>query len=124
MPRHLRQRQTLILMTALAAFSLSACANVKIPKLDLIKLPDFKAESEKLGEFPELADAPDLPEEVRNARQWDKTARDIIKIRDNFRAPIEPDRPKTAKEINREVNRLTREVNEYRADDPPAKKKK
>ena len=124
MPRLLRHRQTLIFITAITAFSLSACASVKIPKLDLIKLPDFKAESEKLGEFPELANAPGLPEEVRSARQWDNTARNIIKIRDNFKAPIEPDRPKTTKEINREVNRLTREVNEYRADDPPKKNKK
>ena len=121
MPRLLRRRQKLVLMTALTAFSLSACASVKLPKLDLIKLPDFKAETENLGDFPNLNDAPALPEDVKTARQWDRTAREIIKIRDGFRAPIEPNRPKTAAEIDREVDRLTDAVNEYRADDPPQK---
>lgn len=114
-----RQRQKLIIIAALTAMSLSACASVKIPKLDLGKLPGFNSSDEDLGEFPKLADAPALPEEVRSAKNWDKTANDIIKKRDNFNAPAEPNRPKTAQQIEREIDRLTDAVNAYRADDPP-----
>lgn len=104
---------------AFMALGLTACASVKIPKLDLMKLPDFRAESEKLGQYPAVEDAPGLPDEVRSDRDWDRVASDIIKIRDNFDSPVEPDRPKNEAEIDREINRLTDAVNEYRADDPP-----
>lgn len=109
----------LVLFAALMSMSLSACASVKIPNLDLMKLPDFRAESEKLGEYPAVENAPGLPSEIRTDRQWDRDAKAIIRIRDNFEAPREPDRVTSASDIEREINRLTDVVNEYRADDPP-----
>jgi len=108
-----------IALPAILAVTLSACASVKLPKLDLVKLPDFRKESENLGEFPELANAPELPEGVRTAEQWDETINDIIKSRDGFNTPAEHDRAITAAEVDSEINRLTNAVNAYRADDPP-----
>ena len=119
MPTVITQSKKSMIAALIMTISLTACANVKIPKLDLMKLPDFRAESEKLGEYPDVEDAPNLPEEVRSAREWDRTAEDIIKLRDGFDTPTESDRPKSASEIQREINRLTDSVNEYRADDPP-----
>ena len=108
-----------IALSAILAMTLSACASVKLPKIDLIKLPDFRKESENLGEFPELADAPASPDEVRSDENWDQTVRAIISARDNFNAPVEPARAKTEAEIDSEIDRLTNAVNAYRADDPP-----
>lgn len=119
MARIKMRHKRLVLLACLIAAGLSACASVKIPKLDLIKLPDFRAESEELGEYPAVEDAPTLPTEVRTDRQWDRVAKDIIRVRDSFNAPQEPERVTAASDIEREIDRLTDVVNEYRADDPP-----
>jgi hypothetical protein len=101
------------------ALCLGGCASVKLPQLDLLKLPEFKEESENIGAYPAVKDAPSLPADVRKASEWDRLANDIIKKRDGVTAPQEPERAKTTNEIMQEIDRLTAEVNEYRADDPP-----
>jgi len=111
-------RRILAATTALLTLSLVGCSSVKLPKLDLLKLPEFKEESENIGDYPNVVDAPGLPADVRSAGDWDRTAKDIIKARDSVTPPTEPDRAKTPDEITREIDRLTQQVNEYRADDP------
>ena len=99
--------------------SVSACASIKLPSLDLLKLPEFKEAAENLDGYPSVEDAPALPEDVGSDKLWDNRANKIIEIRDGFNAPEEPDRPITEDDINREIDRLTDAVNEYRKDDPP-----
>jgi len=106
-------------MACAAGLGLGGCSSVKLPQLDLLKLPEFKEESENIGKYPAVVDAPGLPTEVRKAGEWDELAKEIIATRDSVKAPAEPDRPKTTDEITQEIDRLTGEVNEYRADDPP-----
>jgi len=112
------RRKILLTSAALLAVSHIGCSSVKLPKLDLLKLPEFKEESENIGDYPNVVDAPSLPTDVRSANDWDKTAKDIIKARDSVVPPTEPERAKTPDEITREIDRLTQQVNEYRADDP------
>ncbi|MEP6341923.1 MAG: hypothetical protein ABJ275_01295 [Maricaulaceae bacterium] len=99
--------------------SINACASIKLPSLDLIKLPEFRQDAENLGDYPNVEEAPALPKEVGSDSLWDSRADKIIKTRDLFNAPTEPDRPVTDDQINQEIDRLTASVNEYRKDDPP-----
>ena len=99
--------------------SVNACASIKLPSLDLIKLPEFRQDAENLGDYPNVEDAPALPKEVGSDKLWDNRAKKIIQARDQFNAPIEPDRPVTDDQINQEIDRLRASVNEYRKDDPP-----
>ena len=99
--------------------SVNACASIKLPSLDLLKLPEFREDAENLDSYPSVEDAPALPGDVGSDKLWDNRANKIIDIRDNFNAPEEPDRPVTDDQINREIDRLTDSVNEYRKDDPP-----
>lgn len=108
-----------IVSGAIVLLNLTACASIKLPSLDILKLPEFKEESENIGDYPSVQDAPSLPTEVKSSKEWDSQAKKIIKIRDNFDAPAEPDRPITKDEIYQEIDRLTDSVNEYRKDDPP-----
>lgn len=98
---------------------LNACASIKLPSLDLMRLPEFKEDTENLGGYPKVEDAPALPKRVGSNRLWDDRAKQIIATRDGFKAPVEPDRPKTEDQIYQEIDRLTDSVNEYRKDDPP-----
>ena len=116
MPHRFTQRRYKSIILPLLAFSLSACASVKLPKIDL---PDFRSEAENLGEFPDISEAPALPAEIRTKEAWDSTASDIIRKRDTFNAPVAPAGPKTDAEILDEIDRLTDKVNAYKADDPP-----
>ena len=99
--------------------TVTACANIKLPSLDILKLPEFKEESENIGDYPSVQNAPSLPTEVKSSKEWDAQAKKILKIRDKFNSPVEPDRPITEDEILQEIDRLTDSVNEYRNDDPP-----
>lgn len=113
-----RHIMTKMAAVAVLTLSLNACSSVSLPKLDLLKLPEFKEESENIGDYPKVVDAPGLPTDVRSAGDWDNTAKDILKARASVAPPAEPDRPKTPGEITQEIDRLTEQVNEYRVDDP------
>lgn len=105
-------------MAMATSFGLNACASVKLPKLDLLKLPEFKEESENIGAYPNVQDAPSLPSDVRNAREWDKTANEILKARDNINTPTPIEPVQTPEQIQQDIETLKDRVNEYRVDDP------
>ena len=104
---------------AVIMLGLSACASIKLPKLDVLKLPEFKEESENIGDFPDVEEVPNFPNEVKSSQAWDDQANEILSIRDNFITPAEAERPKTEDQIYQEIDRLTESVKEYRKDDPP-----
>ncbi len=111
-------RRSKTIIAIIFGFGLSGCSTVKLPKLDLLKLPEFKEESENIGAYPNVVDAPGLPSDVRSAGDWDNTAKAIIKARDSINTPPESGGVKSPAEIEQEIARLKAKVNEYRADDP------
>jgi len=102
------------LITAL----LSACNTVKLPKLDLLKSPEFREEAENIGDYPSVNDTPLAPTDLRSKAEWDVAAKAIIEVRENFDAPPEYIAPKTADEIEHEVDTLNDTVKSYKKDDP------
>ncbi len=99
----------------LLAFSVSACSTVKVP--EFVNLPEFREASQNIGEYPDPADAPSAPDDMRGAADWDKAAKSIIKKRDGFDTP--PDNNyMTDPQIEKEIEALKTKVKEYKLDDP------
>lgn len=98
---------------------LSGCSSVKMPKLDGLKLSEFRDAAKKINsDFPDVADAPAVPTDVPNAAVWDRSAERMIRIRDGFEVPGGDAEPKTPAEVDAEYEALKNKVRAYREDDP------
>ncbi|WP_154813593.1 hypothetical protein [Hellea balneolensis] len=108
------------LSLVLAAASLSACSTVKMPNLDFLKSSEFEEDAKNIGDYPEPADAPTAPDDVRSAALWDIEAKKMIKERDSFNsAAVNMTGPaKTEAELERELAALRAKARAYQADDP------
>ena len=102
----------------MAALALTGCSTVKMPNIDFIKLPEFREDAVNIKDFPSVADAPTAPTDVRSAKEWDKAAKAIIKVRDDFETPDPPTDKKSKAELEAEIQSLRNEVHAYKADDP------
>lgn len=91
------------------------CTSVKVPNSDF-----FNNKKNDLGKYPKLTDLPDLPENLRPAKQWDTQVKKIISdrkiVNDNIK---EVNKEQTAtNDIIDEINTLKSLVNSYKSDDP------
>ena len=104
----------------LAAASVSACSTVKMPNLDFLKKSEFEEDARNLGGYPDVADAPAEPTNIRSSAQWDSQAKKLITERDEFNASqtslSEP--AKSEAELERELAALRAKARAYQADDP------
>jgi len=101
------------------AVAIAGCASsVKLPDLDVFNEPEFDAKDGNIGTYPEVADAPALPENIRRAAQWDASANAILRARDSFNAPEAVEPMKTEQQIVDEMKALKARVDAYKADDP------
>lgn len=107
-----------ILLTALAA-TLSACSTVKMPNADFLRLPEFREAAAKLIEgYPDVANAPTRPDDIRSAEAWDAAARELIAKQAALRTPMDGADAMTEAELDAEVERLKAEIRRYKLDDP------
>ena len=104
----------------IAAASLSACSTVKMPNLDFLKSSEFDEDVKNIGGYPDTADTPSAPTDVRSGAIWDIEAKKLMKERDDFNAgraglqePI-----KSEAELARELAALRAKARAYQADDP------
>jgi len=110
------KRRISITAFGLAAILCSGCTTVKMPKLDFVKFPEFLEETRNIEAYPKVSDAPQTPDDLRSAKEWDKAARDILaKIDDPYAAQGEvsgtPFSPA-------EIQALKARVRAYKLDDP------
>ena len=112
--------KSVVKATAIAVMFLPAiaCQTVKMPKIDLIKLPEFRDALESPSDYPDVADAPAAPSDVRSDAQWDRAAKEIILTRDGFVVPDNSGQEKSDAEIAQDIDALKAEVRAYKADDP------
>lgn len=105
----------LILTTALA---MSACTSVKVP--DLMDLPEFREAGIDVDnlEYPDPMNSPDVPDNMKSAAEWDKSAKFMQGLKDRFEAPVGDERPLSDAELKREIEALKAKVKEYKLDDP------
>ena len=114
-----RQYRNRIVMAYVASMVLSACQTVSMPKInDIMKSPAFSEDAANIGnEYPEIADAPSAPTDIRSDRQWDKDARSLQALRDDQgRVPMEAG-PSEA-QATRQFERLKAKAQAYKRDDP------
>lgn len=106
-----------IVILALAA-SLPACSTVKVP--DLVDLPEFREAGVDVNklEYPDPMKAPDVPDDMRRAGEWDKAAKYMQGLKDRFEPPLGPETALTDTELKKEIEALKAKVKEYKLDDP------
>ena len=107
-----------ITFCAAAVLSVCACQTVSLPKIDMIKSPEFAEEAANFGtEFPRTEDAPFEPEDIRSDSQWDSDARVMQALRDkSIKTDVEPGLSEAEAEARFEA--LKAKVQAYKKDDP------
>ena len=98
------------------ALSLSACSSMGVPDV----LPEFRdaASGSESFEYPNPAEAPAEPQDLRSAEEWDSAATDILAKQESFEIPDDTAEPLTDAQIKRQFNALKSKVKEYKLDDP------
>ena len=114
------RKQFGILLIIFSVFSMSACSSIKMPNLDFIKIPEFRKEfredAKNIGKYPEVANAPQRPNDIRSDEEWDKAAKTIMAEGEAFNPP--PLNPANKAMLDAEIENLSQKVEEYKLDDP------
>jgi len=101
-----------------AVLTVSACQTVKMPKIDLMKSPEFSEDAENIEKtFPRVKDAPDAPTDIRSDVQWDRDARAMQALRDRQRS-IDIAPPLTDSDARADYDALKAKAQAYKLDDP------
>jgi len=107
---------TLVILAA----ALGACQTISMPKVDLLKSPEFAEEAANFAkekDYPEVKDAPLAPSDIRSDKQWDKDVRALQALRDKDDR-IEMESGLTDRQAAREYEKLKAKAQAYKKDDP------
>lgn len=106
------------ILAVMTAASLQACVSVDLPNVDFMGDTDFSEDIEQLdSSFPSADETPDIPTDVRTAKQWDDSARQMQTLYDEVNVPeLEP--ALSAEEFQRRFEAAQEAANEYKEDDP------
>ena len=101
-----------------AALTLSACQTVKMPKIDIMKSPEFSEDAANIDKkFPRVKDAPAAPTDLRSDAQWDDDARAMQALRKSS-ISIEATAGVTEADAQAEYEALKAKAQAYKLDDP------
>lgn len=101
-----------------ACLMVSACQTVRMPKVDILKSPEFSEEAANISKsFPRVKDAPQAPTDIRSDKQWDKDAREMQALRETP-SPIEPAPGLSEPEVKAEFEKQKAKAQAYKKDDP------
>lgn len=104
---------------ALMSAALSGCITVSMPKIDIMKTPEFADDAANIGNaYPDLAEAPSRPADVRTDAAWDEDAERLLALRTSF-PEASPEDQLTQAEIDAEFADRLSKVRAYKAGDPP-----
>ncbi len=107
-----------ILLACMLSLGLCACQTVRMPKIDIMKSPEFSEEAANISKsYPRASDAPETPDDIRTAGQWDKDARALQKLRTDagkFAIESGPD----SAESKARFDTLKAKAQAYKNDDP------
>ena len=105
--------KTKILLTLISACSLSACSTVKMPNLDFLDA-GFEEDARNIDQsVPSVDEAPDIPTGVRTTAEWDKSAREMINLRDRFTVPVSPEPAVSEQEFDERFESLKSKAQAY-----------
>lgn len=106
-------------LLVLASFSLASCTTVNMPKIDFMGSDAFSEDVKNIDtSIPDVDEAPPPPTDVRSTKEWDKSANEMISVRDNYVTPISSDEPLSTKEFEAEFEDKKNKVQAYKLDDP------
>lgn len=106
----------LVFLSTLIA--LSGCQTIKMPKLDVVKSPEFREDAANIPKsYPRVIDAPIRPEDVRSGSQWDKDAKALQRLRERT-GKADPEPALTQGEIEAQFEALKSKAQSYKFDDP------
>ncbi len=110
----------ILLLVPCLCVGLLGCVNVKdsISKAGQMKMPEFREDVEHIGDYPDVAKAPQRPNDIRSDAAWDKEAKKLIKARDGFSSPEDSISAQIESEIVSKIKILGDKVDEYKLDDP------
>lgn len=102
----------------IAGLLMAGCQTVKMPKIDIMKSPEFSEEAANIAkDYPRAKDAPLAPTDIRSDEQWDKDARALQRLGDSsLRTKVEPGL--TEAEAEAEFEALKEKAQAYKKDDP------
>lgn len=111
----LKQR---IRICAIACCLLAGCQTVKMPKIDIMKSPEFSEDAANIAkDYPRAKDAPLAPTDIRSDKQWDKDARALQRLRNgSIRSKVESGLSEA--EAEAEFEALKAKAQAYKKDDP------
>jgi len=104
----------------LLACAVSGCQTVKLPKIDIMKSPEFVDEAANFAkekDYPDVKDAPPAPTDIRSDKQWDSDVRSLQALRDNNDG-VKMESGPTDREAENEFNRLKAKAQAYKKADP------
>jgi len=107
-------------VASIFAVTICGCQSVSMPKIDILKTPQFSEEAANVAkgsDFPEVQDAPLEPTDIRSAEQWDNDARTLLALRDG-EGRIDTASGPTERQGEAEFERLKAKVQAYKKDDP------
>jgi len=102
----------------MAVFGLAGCQTVAMPDLSFAKVKGFFKDKDQIDDFPDVADAPPAPTDMRDDTIWDTEAKNLIRLRDEVRAVDDNGVAKTDAQLAQELDALRAKVHAYKADDP------
>lgn len=107
-----------IALVPVLTMALCACQTVSMPKLDLVKSPEFAEDAKNIAtNYPKVGEAPLSPDDIRSAGQWDRDAKALQSLRTQPRAfPVETNGDNGA--AGEKFDELQAKVHAYKKDDP------
>jgi len=101
-----------------AGLTLQACQTVKMPKIDIMKSPEFSEDAANINkDFPRVKDAPQAPTDMRSDKQWDDAARALQALRGSPRT-FQAQPGLTEAEARAQYQALKAKAQAYKLDDP------
>ena len=100
---------------------LSGCSTVSMPDINLpkfSKISEFFEGRNEIDDYPNVTDAPSAPTDIRADAAWDNDAKNLIKLRDEFKALENNGVAKSDAQITQDIEALKAKVRAYKADDP------
>ena len=104
-----------------AMVCLSGCSTVSMPDINLpkfSKISEFFEGRNEIDDYPDVTDAPSAPTDIRADAAWDNDAKNLIKLRDEFKALENNGVAKSDAQITQDLEALKAKVRAYKADDP------
>lgn len=103
---------------AVSCLVMASCQTVKMPKIDIMKSPEFSEDAANIAkDYPRVKDAPLAPDDIRSAKQWDRDARALQALRgSSIRSQMKPGL--TEAEAEAEFEALKAKAQAYKKDDP------